>query len=107
MPDFSIEFTPSAEDDLAAIARYTMQQWGKAQALKYAGLLDACFQRILSGSEVSKPVFPGDSSVRVCRCEHHYVFYLRQSEQQNPVVVAVLHERMDLMQRLRERLPSQ
>jgi len=35
--------TPSAEDDLKDIARYTLKQWGKKQALQYADLLQKRF----------------------------------------------------------------
>ena len=39
--------------------------------------------------------------LRVVRCEHHYVFYLKKK---TPVIIAVLHEKMDVMQRLAGRL---
>jgi len=32
--------TPSAEDDIKDIARYTLKQWGKKQSLQYASLLN-------------------------------------------------------------------
>ena len=39
----------------------------------------------------------------VARIEHHYVFHLVR-EDQCPLILAVLHENMDLMNRLRDRL---
>jgi toxin ParE1/3/4 len=39
----------------------------------------------------------------VSRCEHHYVFHLVRKKQ-CPLILAVFHESMDLMVRLRERL---
>jgi plasmid stabilization system protein ParE len=45
-------------------------------------------------------VFPG---LRVARCEHHHVFCLLR-EDAPALVVAILHERMDLMARLADRL---
>ena len=41
--------------------------------------------------------------VRVTRCEHHYVFY-GQPEGQKSLIIAVLHERMDVVARLYDRL---
>ena len=41
--------------------------------------------------------------VQSSRCEHHYVFSIHK-EDENPVIVAVLHENMDLINRLNERL---
>jgi toxin ParE1/3/4 len=40
---------------------------------------------------------------QVTRCEHHYVFYL-PPEGQKPRIIAVLHENMDLLARLEDRL---
>lgn len=99
-----IELAPAAKEDLADIARYTMQKWGKPQALKYAGFLDSCFQKIVEGKDRSKAVLPGRKDVRFCRCQQHYVFYLRRKDK--TVIIAVLHERMDLMIRLKDRLPE-
>jgi toxin ParE1/3/4 len=41
--------------------------------------------------------------VRVARCQHHYAFYVHP-EAQKPLILAVLHEQMDLLARLGERL---
>ncbi len=94
----------TAKADLSDIARYTAGKWGKRQALKYASLLDQCFQRIAEGKDISKTILPHNDVVRVCRCEHHYIFYLNQEN--GPIILAILHERMDLIERLKKRLPS-
>ena len=100
-----ITLTPAAKEDLAAIACYTAKTWGKKQAFKYAELLDKSFQEIAVGKAVSKPIL-NHRDVYVCRCEHHYIFYLKIDKTKIPVILAVLHEHMDLMQRLKGRLPS-
>ncbi|EGF92627.1 plasmid stabilization protein [Asticcacaulis biprosthecium C19] len=41
--------------------------------------------------------------LHVAHCEHHYIFCLR-SKTAPAIVVAILHERMDLTARLRDRL---
>jgi toxin ParE1/3/4 len=41
--------------------------------------------------------------LRVSRIEHHYVFHFVR-EKQCPLILAVLNENMDLMNRLRNRL---
>ena len=104
MTSSRFEFTPAAKEDLAHIARYTAQKWGKPQAMKYAGLLDSCFQKIAQDKDMSKNILPHREDIRVCRCEHHYVFYLRKD--QTSIILAVLHERMDLVERLKKRLPT-
>lgn len=94
--------TPGAKQDLTDIAHYTSKKWGTSQALKYATSLDLCFKDIAQGKDISKTVLPDNRAVRVCRCEHHYVFYLKKDEMS--VILAVLHERMDLIEQLKERL---
>lgn len=42
-------------------------------------------------------------ALRMAHCEHHYVFCLPR-ENAPTVVVAIFHERMNLMERLAERL---
>jgi hypothetical protein len=44
------ELTASAQEDLKAIARYTITTWGNQQALKYAALLETHFGEIANGS---------------------------------------------------------
>jgi len=39
----------------------------------------------------------------MARCEHHYAFCLKR-DIDPPLIVAILHERMDLIQRLGDRL---
>ena len=46
---------------------------------------------------------PHRPELRVARCQYHYAFYLLRAKQ-SPLILAVFHERMDLMQRLRDRL---
>ena len=97
------ELTPAAEADLREIARYTLRQWGKRQAQRYASLLEACFQGIAQNSVLSRTFSERYPQVRVTRCEHHYIFYL-SCEGIPPRIIAVLHENMDLVTRIRHPL---
>ena len=97
------ELTPAAEADLRDIARYTLRQWGERQAQRYVRLLEAGSRRIAEGRAVSKTFLERYPQVWVTRCEHHYMFYLHP-EGQKPRILAVLHENMDLLARLGERL---
>lgn len=101
MPLYHI--TPAAQNDLREIARYTEKQWGHAQTMIYGAALDGCFDWIVAGAAFSKVFSERFPLVRVTRCEHHYVFFL-QPEHQPPSIIAVLHERMDMLQRLSDRL---
>jgi toxin ParE1/3/4 len=97
------ELAPAAEVDLFEIARYTLSTWGSEQAARYEVSLEAHFRAIARGDVRTRAPFPDRPELVSSRCEHHFVFALRRDGR--PVlIVAVLHERMDLMTRLRERI---
>lgn len=103
MPDY--ELTCSAEDDLEAIADYTVVTWGVDQAKRYEALLVNHFKAIGQSTAHSRVFLKQRPKLRFSRCEHHYVFYLMRDT--CPLIVAVFHERMDLMARFHERLSSE
>ncbi len=94
-------FTPSAYEDLIDIWLYTQETWGEAQADLYQDTLHQCCERI-AGGEVQARSLPEIERIRSRRCQHHYLFFVEQDR--GIVIVAVLHERMNLIERLRERL---
>ena len=100
------QLTPGADDDLLDIARYTIRTWGEEQANRYEAKLLAAFESIGQGSASKKAVLKEERlDLQVTRCEHHYIFWsLRKNRP--PLILAVLHENMKLMARLRERLGS-
>ncbi|MGR8981713.1 MAG: type II toxin-antitoxin system RelE/ParE family toxin [Gammaproteobacteria bacterium] len=97
------ELIPSAEEDLKDIARYTLKQWGTAQSLHYAGLLEKHFREIAARTAHSRTFSQRYPQVKVSRCEHHYIFYIHANEKP-PRIIAVLHERMDMLAQLKHRL---
>ena len=101
MPNY--ELAEDAEADLRDIALYTMSRWGAKQAAQYAALLDAHFEAIGSGRARTKVFLQHRPELRVSRVERHFVFHLKRDDR-DPLILAVFHERMDLMARLRDRL---
>ena len=101
MPDYKL--TPDAEADLLQIAIYTIETWGIEQAGRYEAAIVDCLAAIAHGTARSKRPMPHRPELLVTRCQHHLVFWL-QEENTAPLIVAVLHEKMDLLQRLRDRL---
>jgi plasmid stabilization system protein ParE len=93
----------SAEDDLRGILRYTREKWGKDQAQVYAAKLETGIQRLVEGKGVYKILAGIHPSLRVARCESHYIFCLWRGDEPS-LIVAILHERMDLIVRISERL---
>lgn len=91
----------AAEEDLRGIWRYTYETWGLGQAEKYFDRIEACCEAVGAGRvrPASFRELPDD--VRVHRCEHHYIIWLAGDR---PVIIAILHERMDFVRRLADRL---
>tara|TARA_X000000950_G_C13478023_1_gene482541 strand:+ start:179 stop:487 length:309 start_codon:yes stop_codon:yes gene_type:complete len=99
----SYTFTRSAQNDLRDIAKYTSKQWGKDQAFKYASDLDQCFEAIANGNIIEKPVSENTPDIFYHRMQKHIIFY-QTLENNDLIILAILHEKMDLMKRLQERL---
>ena len=97
------ELAEAAEADLQSIALYTISKWGSKQAARYGIILDSPFEAIGTGRARSRVFLPHRPELRISHVEHHYVFYLDR-EKQCRLILAVLHEYMDLMTRLRARL---
>jgi toxin ParE1/3/4 len=43
------------------------------------------------------------TGLRVTRCQHHYIYCVKLAKT-TPLIIAILHERMDLIARISERL---
>lgn len=97
------ELTEAADADIQAIARYTVTTWGIAQARRYEAILERHFQAIGREKARTRGFLKHRPELRVSRIEHHFVFHLVR-EKKCPLILAVLHEKMDLMNRLRSRL---
>lgn len=96
-------YTGEAQAELREIVRYTAQQWGAAQAKAYARQIDEAAAELATGQGVFKDwgaVLPG---LRVKAAGSHFVFCVLRPGQP-ALVLAILHERMDLMARLQHRL---
>lgn len=94
-------FTRSAREDLIDIWLYTQETWDEVQADVYQDALHLCCERIAAGRVQARHV-PGLDGVRAYRCQHHYLFFVEQNSA--VIILAVLHERMNLVERLRDRL---
>ncbi len=97
------ELTKDAEADLEKIARYTIGEWGETQAESYLGKISQCFKNISNNKVASRAFSKKFPEARVVLFEHHYVFYL-VPEGEKPIIFAMLHERMDMVARLKDRL---
>lgn len=95
--------TAEAEADLRDIIRYTRKQWDTAQVRRYIARLEHDIVSLAAGRGTFRDMSELFSELRMAHCEHHYVFCLPRGSAP-ALVVAIFHERMDLMTRLAERI---
>jgi toxin ParE1/3/4 len=93
----------AAAADLREITRYTVKQWGEGECRAYIAELEQCTEALAKGAGVyndMSELYPG---LRVAACGHHYIFCLPRADAP-ALVIAILHERMDIMVCLKARL---
>ncbi|CDZ34482.1 type II toxin-antitoxin system RelE/ParE family toxin [Neorhizobium galegae] len=99
----SYVLTAEAEADMRSIIRYTRKEWGAAQVRRYIAELEQGIASLAAGEGSFRDMSELYPALRMARCEHHYVFCLPR-EPAPALIVAIFHERMDLMTRLAVRL---
>jgi toxin ParE1/3/4 len=97
------ELTEDAEQDLREVARYTLNRWGKEILQQYRNGLKATFEAIVANDVPVSSFSRTFPDLLVTKYRHHYIFYLKKSLPK-PVIVGVIHERRDIVNRLSERL---
>jgi plasmid stabilization system protein ParE len=99
------DLTPDADADLENIARYTLVEWGEEQAERYLDRIEKQFLMIADRQIVPRQFSTRFPQVLVTRCQRHYIFYLHP-EGEKPHIIAVLHERMDMIAKISHRLSA-
>lgn len=69
------------------------------------GALEECIENLAQGKGQFQEMGGLRPGMRMVRCEHHYIFGLMRPDAPM-LVVAVLHEKMDLIRRVRKRLDT-
>lgn len=92
-----------AAEDLRDIGRYTAERWGDAQGRTYAQQLDAAATDLALGRGVFRDIGAVLPGLRMKVAGSHYIFCLPRPGKP-ALILAILHERMDLMARLKRRL---
>jgi toxin ParE1/3/4 len=99
----SYAFTREADADLDGIVDYTRHQWGDKQASRYLAQLRLCLEQIADETTRYRIETAFSQPVRVLRCQHHHIYFMPRVGEP-ALIIAILHERMDLMTRIAERL---
>lgn len=97
----NVDLTLAVEGDLAEIWRYSFDRWGIKQADSYFDNLVECCEKIGGGGVRSKTTEGLPLGVEVMRCQEHYIFFMPDDR---PIILAILHGSMDMVQQLKGRL---
>ncbi len=100
---WNFELSHLADGEIVGIIRYTFKKWDTDQAIRYVGFLDAHFEAIGRGEVRTKVVLGHRADLHMSRCQRHVIFFQKRADDR-PLILAVLHEQMELMERLQERL---
>ena len=101
MPNY--ELSPTAEKDMQQVTRYTLNKWGSESLEKYITGLKATFDAIGNGDALKREFSKRFPTVLVTKYRYHFVFYIRDGLE-IAVIIGVIHERRDVVNRLSERL---
>jgi len=88
-----------AEQDLEEIWLYTYQRWSVEQADRYYNLIIDEIKHISKSVKSGKPIDYIRDSYRVSKVKSHLIFY-KESIEFNVEIIRILHERMDIENRL-------
>lgn len=93
-------FTKKAIDDLTHIWEYTFYSWSEARADKYYYMLIENCKDIARNPELGKDYSIIMNQLYGFRAGRHLIFY-RKIENTEVEIIRILHERMDLKNKLR------
>lgn len=97
------EQSHAALDDWKDIVEYTLDNFDIEQTEKYTSGLLRCIEKMAKGQGQFKEIEVHNRKLRVKHCQKHYIFGLVRAN--HPLmIVAFLHEQMDLIKRLKNRL---
>lgn len=92
-----------AEEDLVQIIEYTVQAFGVEQMRKYVGELERASENMATGKGSFKEFKDLHQGLRIKRSGKHFIFGLHR-DHVPMIVIAIFHERMDIINRVRNRL---
>jgi plasmid stabilization system protein ParE len=101
--DYPYELSLAAEADMRGIIRYTRRTHGVAHVRTYTTQLKECALGLATGKGHIRTLSEIHPNLRLVHCQHHYIFGVMR-EDMPMLIVAFLHERMDIIQRLTLRL---
>ena len=95
------KFTNNAVKDLSDIWSYTVETWSESQADKYYKLIINACSAIAKKPQIGKEYSEIYSELKGKKNSKHIIFY-RVMEDKSIEITRILHERMDLKNKLKK-----
>lgn len=95
------KLTNKAVDDLTNIWNYSYSKWSESQANTYYHLLISSFQDIAKNPDLGKNYENVKPNIFGYKINRHIIFY-RKYTNQSIEITRILHERMDLKNRIQD-----
>ena len=96
------KLTIKAVDDLSNIWNYTLEIWSEKQADKYYNMLVDSFNEIARNPKLGKNYSDIIENILGIRVGRHIIFY-RKTQDYEIEITRILHEQMDLKNRIKEK----
>ena len=96
-----LSLSKKAVQDLSKIWDYTCEAWSENQADKYYDLLIEACHEIAKSPEIGNNYDEIEKDILGCRVGKHIIFY-RKIKPTDILVLRILHESMDLKNRIEE-----
>ena len=91
---YKYKLQPEAERDLEGIWRYTAEQWGVDQAVKYIDALDDAFKHLAQMPLICRERQEFRPPVRIYQHERHLIVYIVSNDEM--IIIRILHAHMNL-----------
>lgn len=98
----SYKISVQASEDIENIWLYTFENWSLEQADRYVNLIFDEIEYLANNPKSGKDFNHIRKNYRSSKVKSHIIFYRLVDEQNNIEIIRVLHQRMDIENRLNE-----
>ncbi len=98
----SYKISVQASEDIANIWLYTFENWSLEQADRYVNLIFDEIEYLVDNPNSGKDFSHIRNNYRCSKVKSHIIFYRLTDKQNNIEIIRVLHQRMDIENRLSE-----